>query len=54
MLTVSAGDSRPASRLSSKRSGCMPVNWEKDVDAGLRKAQESGRAVLLDFSAAPT
>lgn len=31
----------------------MAVQWENDVDSGLRRAQESGRAVLLDFSAAP-
>jgi hypothetical protein len=31
----------------------MTVQWEKDIDAGLRRAQETGRAVLLDFSAAP-
>jgi len=31
----------------------MPVNWNKDVDSGLRQAGEKGEAVLLDFSAAP-
>jgi hypothetical protein len=31
----------------------MAVQWEKNVDAGLQRAKESGRAVLLDFSAAP-
>ena len=31
----------------------MTVQWEKDIDSGLKKAQASGRAVLLDFSAAP-
>jgi hypothetical protein len=29
------------------------INWRKDVDAALREAKEKGRAVLLDFSAAP-
>jgi hypothetical protein len=31
----------------------MPVNWEKDVDKAFGKARESGRELLLDFSAAP-
>jgi hypothetical protein len=31
----------------------MAVQWEKNVDAGLKRAQKSGRHVLLDFSAAP-
>ncbi len=31
----------------------MPVQWETDIDAGLAKAQQEHRAVLLDFSAAP-
>jgi hypothetical protein len=32
----------------------MSVQWEKDVDAGLATAKQEDRAVLLDFSAAPT
>ena len=31
----------------------MEIQWQKDVDAALRDAKESGRPLLLDFSAAP-
>jgi hypothetical protein len=31
----------------------MPISWRKDVDAALAEANKAGRAVLLDFSAAP-
>lgn len=31
----------------------MPINWNKDVDAGLKEAQQNNKPVLLDFSAAP-
>jgi hypothetical protein len=31
----------------------MQVAWQTDVDAGLAKAKQQNRAVLLDFSAAP-
>jgi hypothetical protein len=31
----------------------MAIAWETDVDAGLAKAQQQNRAVLVDFSAAP-
>ncbi len=31
----------------------MTVEWQKDIDSGLKQAKASGRAVLLDFSAAP-
>jgi len=31
----------------------MAVNWRSDVDQALREAKESGKAALLDFSAAP-
>jgi len=31
----------------------MPVQWIKDVDSALRQAKEQGKALLLDFSAAP-
>lgn len=31
----------------------MDVNWNKDIDSALRQASESGKPVLLDFSAAP-
>jgi hypothetical protein len=31
----------------------MEVQWRKDVDEALRDAKESGRPLLLDFSAAP-
>lgn len=31
----------------------MSVQWSKDVDATLAQAKESGKLILLDFSAAP-
>jgi hypothetical protein len=31
----------------------MAVSWSKDVDQTLSTAKEQGRAILLDFSAAP-
>jgi hypothetical protein len=31
----------------------MPMQWENDIDAGLAKAKQESRVVLLDFSAAP-
>ncbi len=31
----------------------MAISWRKDVDAALAEAKVSGRAVLLDFNAAP-
>ena len=31
----------------------MSVAWSKDVDAALAEAKETGRPLLLDFSAAP-
>ncbi len=31
----------------------MAISWRKDVDAALAEAKTSGRAVLLDFNAAP-
>jgi hypothetical protein len=31
----------------------MEINWQKDIDAALQHASESGKPVLLDFSAAP-
>jgi hypothetical protein len=31
----------------------VPVSWETDVDAGLEKAKQQNRLVLLDFNAAP-
>jgi hypothetical protein len=43
-----------SSRLTLSLGGIiMAVQWEKDINSGLKQAQESGRAVLLDFSAAP-
>jgi len=29
------------------------IHWKKDVDAALAEARASGKAVLLDFNAAP-
>ena len=31
----------------------MPVQWSKDIDGALTQAAQSGRPILLDFSAAP-
>jgi hypothetical protein len=31
----------------------MSIEWSPDFDEQLRRAAESGRAILLDFSAAP-
>ena len=31
----------------------MSIPWSKDVDASLAQANETGRALLLDFSTAP-
>jgi hypothetical protein len=31
----------------------MEVEWRKDIDGAIRDAKESGRPLLLDFSAAP-
>ena len=31
----------------------MSIEWGKDVDEALKKARESKRPLLLDFSAAP-
>jgi hypothetical protein len=31
----------------------MAISWRKDVDAALAEAKASGRALLLDFNAAP-
>lgn len=31
----------------------MPINWIRDPDEALRRAGETGKPLLLDFSAAP-
>ena len=31
----------------------MPIPWQEDVDAALAQSKESGRPLLLDFTAAP-
>jgi len=31
----------------------MDITWNRDVDAALREAKQSGRPLLIDFSAAP-
>ena len=31
----------------------MEIQWRKDVDDAIRDAKDSGRPLLLDFSAAP-
>jgi len=32
----------------------MAIEWVRDVDEAIRRARESGKPVLADFSAAPT
>jgi hypothetical protein len=31
----------------------MEINWQRDIDTALRQADETGKPVLVDFSAAP-
>ena len=31
----------------------MDIQWQRDIDAALREAKQSGRPLLLDFTAAP-
>ena len=31
----------------------MEIQWQRDIDAALRDAKQSGRPALLDFTAAP-
>jgi hypothetical protein len=31
----------------------MGIPWRRDIDAALQEAQQAGKPVLLDFSAAP-
>lgn len=31
----------------------MKVHWRKDADAALAEAKETGKPLLIDFSAAP-
>jgi hypothetical protein len=31
----------------------MAIKWKKDVDEALREAKQSGKALLMDFNAAP-
>lgn len=31
----------------------MELNWQRDIDAALRQAGETGRPLLVDFTAAP-
>jgi hypothetical protein len=40
-------------QLSETEVRIVPITWETDVEAGLAKAKQQNRAVLLDFSAAP-
>lgn len=49
-------DRFPACRLLVRlvqSNPAMEITWNKDIDAALRQASESGKPVLLDFSAAP-
>jgi hypothetical protein len=31
----------------------MEIHWQRDIDAALRDANQAGRPLLLDFTAAP-
>jgi hypothetical protein len=31
----------------------MDINWNRDFDSVLKQASETGKPVLMDFSAAP-
>ena len=31
----------------------MEIAWQRDVDEALRQADQTGKPVLIDFSAAP-
>lgn len=31
----------------------MEIQWQRDIDAAQREAGETGKPLLLDFSAAP-
>lgn len=31
----------------------MDITWQRDIDAALREAEQTGRPLLLDFTAAP-
>jgi hypothetical protein len=31
----------------------MAIQWQKDPDEAMAQAKKSGKAILLDFSAAP-
>jgi hypothetical protein len=31
----------------------MSIDWNKDIDSALLRANESGKPLLLDFTAAP-
>lgn len=46
------GSADAPARGSSKEAP-MEINWNRDIDAALRKASETGRPLLLDFTAAP-
>jgi hypothetical protein len=31
----------------------MEITWQRDIDAALREAEQAGKPLLLDFTAAP-
>jgi hypothetical protein len=31
----------------------MDITWQRDIDAALDKSKQTGRPLLLDFTAAP-
>jgi hypothetical protein len=37
----------------TKKEADMDINWRRDIDGALSEAKQTGRPLLLDFTAAP-
>jgi hypothetical protein len=44
---------RSSDLLWKNKEADMDINWRRDIDAALREAKQTGRPLLLDFTAAP-
>jgi hypothetical protein len=44
---------QPAGRSPEDKEADMDITWQRDIDAALREAEQTGRPLLLDFTAAP-
>ena len=42
-----------SSVLQENKEADMEITWQRDIDAALDKAKQTGRPLLLDFTAAP-